>query len=81
MCCVSNSDGSVKTVAGSPVDRRSKAVETVVVQEKGNPRSFAVSFLDSGTEVSETSRDAPNMDLSEDVPLRQPNFDDTGTFT
>ena len=71
-------DSSLSTVAGSPVDRRSKAIETVVVQEKGNPRSF-VSFLDSGscTDVSQPSRDAHGIDQS-DVRLRQPNFDDTG---
>jgi hypothetical protein len=74
-----NLDGSLSTVAGSPVDRRSKAIETVVVQEKGNPRSY-VSFIDSGscTDVSIPSRDAHGIDES-DIPLRQPNFDDTGT--
>lgn len=68
-------DSSLSTVAGSPVDRRSKAIETVVVQEKDNPRSY-VSFLDSGscTDVSVPSR---NVDQS-DVHVRQPNFDDTG---
>mgnify|MGYP002804008138 FL=1 len=71
-------DGSLSTVAGSPVDRRGKAIETVVVQEKGNPRSY-VSFLDSGscTDVSLPSRDEHGIDQS-DVRLRQPNFDDTG---
>lgn len=71
-------DSSLSTVAGSPVDPRSKAVETVVVQEKGNPRSY-VSFLDSGscTDVSLPCRDAQNIDQSE-VHVGQPNFDDTG---
>ena len=60
------------------MDRRSKAIETVVVQEKGNPRSY-VSFLDSGscTDVSLPSRDVQGIDQS-DVRLRQPVFDDTG---
>ncbi|XP_046850292.1 uncharacterized protein LOC124443804 [Xenia sp. Carnegie-2017] len=70
---------SLSTVAGSPVDPRSKAVETVVVQEKGNPRSY-VSFLDSGscTDVSLTSQNTTtNMDQP-DLRVSQPNFDDTG---
>ena len=69
-------DGSLSTVAGSPVDPRSKAVETAIIQEKGNPRSY-VSFLDSGscTDVSLPSRNVQSIDQSE---VEQPNFDDTG---
>ncbi|XP_028391382.1 uncharacterized protein LOC114516179 [Dendronephthya gigantea] len=73
-------DGSLSTVAGSPVDPRSKAVETVVVQEKGNPRSF-VSFLDSGScsDMSEpTRKDIQSICNQSEVRAGQPNFDETG---
>lgn len=75
-----STDGSLSTVAGSPVDPRSKAVEAVVVQEKGNPRSY-VSFLDSGScsDMSEPSRNnIQNICNQSEVRVGQPDFDETG---
>ena len=69
-------DGSLSTVAGSPVDPRSKAVETVVVQEKNNPRSY-VSFLDDGSSDFSLASNVPSLDQSE-VHVGQPKFDETG---
>lgn len=66
-------DGSLSTIAGSPVDPRSKAIETVVVREKNNPRSY-VSFLDAEDE-SGTGSDVITLS---DLHMRQPKFDDTG---
>ena len=71
-------DGSsLSTIAGSPVDPRSKAIETRVVREKDNPRSY-VSFLDD--DCPSVMGSGVMLDTSDQSEIRigQPRFDDTG---